>query len=1153
MKSFQRFRRISTFALFAILFVWMGAALRCWAQGSDLATITVNAPAAAVQNQPVTFAVTITGQAEPTPTGTVSLLDNTTNTSYGPFTLAPGNPATGVASFTITFSATGDHSYLVNYAGDGNYSPETVQGSIFIQAGLVSIAPAAIPAGPAPNTPTPPNATITLTGQDFTNASIVEFVSGGAPVPLTTTYISATKLQALIPLTVQFMSTGGGNISVNTAGVVTNAIPLRIYNQFAPTITASATPVTLTYGQTGPLTLGSNVSRSATTQGAVPSGSITFSVGGTPFGTPALLAQNTAAAGNYLVGTASTVDSQSQKLLSADFNNDGLADALGFGSYSSDYLQLLLSAGPDSFQTEYEIYAGCVVVDFAVIDLNKDGNQDIVVTCQTPDAPTPIGTYILGNGDGSFQAPVTFATSENSAITSPGYIVAGDFNGDGAADIALLDYAGNLQVFLGNQPFTTLTPQTVTTYPATVSSPLNVVAADFNQDGKSDLAILEYVYYPSSTGAVIVLTSNGDGTFTTQQQAFTSQTVDFDGQLLAVTDLTGSGYPSVVVPDPQGDPGNGAGQLIVYQNNGAGTLNAAVDYPAPNVVSVTGIPFPSIGKPASAIQPGYTMFYSTVDTDNSAAISVQPLSSAMVNGQLTFTPGPAITNVGFADYCDCSTYFAPMVAADFNGDGYLDLLLSATVAIDSNISQDIPLFFSDDAITSEIATLPSLNAGTYSLTAGYPGDINFASETSAATTITVSQALPGVAASGPPVASTGQSVTLTATVTGVAGGTIPSGTVQFYYDSANALGGPQALTPGTASSTASISTSVIPAGVHTITTTYSGDVNYLGNAASYQITVNAASDITLASVTPATGYLGASATAVTLTGTGFTANSIVQLNGATIAGAFTSATQMQATIPASFFTKIQNGTITVTDPANGVPSNGLVFSVTAPPVQVVLSGPPTAPPATQPTINFQLPTAYPLPITGTFTLTVQPTTAGGLVDPAVQFASGGDTFTFTLPANTTTTPTVQLQTGTLSGAITVTLTLQADGTDITPASLQPVVVQVPAAAPTITSMSLLRSGLTLTVSIQGFSNTRDMRSGNFIFTAASGATINNPNVTVDLTSAYVNWYVQPTSDQYGSAFTYIQTFLLSDDASTVASVSATLVNSVGTSNSKSAQ
>jgi hypothetical protein len=307
----------------------------------------------------------------------------------------------------------------------------------------------------------------------------------------------------------------------------------------------------------------------------------------------------------------------------------------------------------------------------------------------------------------------------------------------------------------------------------------------------------------------------------------------------------------------------------------------------------------------------------------------------------------------------------------------------------------------------------------------------------------------------------------------------------------------------------------------------------------------------LISINPSSGTLGAPATTITLNGTGFLATSVAELNGKAISSKLISPTQLQATIAATVFQKVQNVAITVTQ--GDFTTTALEFTVAAPPLQGVLSGPPTVQPAEQPTVTFQLPKGYPVPVTGTFTLAVQPATPGGPVDPLVKFSNGSDIYTFTMPAGSTETQAVQLQTGTIVSTITVTLTLQAGGTDVTPDDLQPVAIQVPPAVPTLSSLTLTRSGKTLTVTIQGFSNTREMKSAIFHFTASSGSSINNPDVTVNLGTAFTNWYDQSDSANYGSEFTYDQVFILSDDASAIGSVSATLVNTIGNSTTGTAK
>ncbi len=267
-----------------------------------------------------------------------------------------------------------------------------------------------------------------------------------------------------------------------------------------------------------------------------------------------------------------------------------------------------------------------------------------------------------------------------------------------------------------------------------------------------------------------------------------------------------------------------------------------------------------------------------------------------------------------------------------------------------------------------------------------------------------------------------------------------------------------------------------------------------------------------------------------------------------ISTTYVSPTQLTAQIPASFFKQLTAGAITVFDTVRNLTSTSATFSVTLPNVNVTFSGPTTAAPGEQPTLNLVISQPYPVAIQGTMTLTVDPLTQNGPVDPAVQFSTGGTTFTFTIPAGSTTTPTVQIQTGTISSTITVMLTLQANGQDIQPPSVVPIVVSVPATAPVISSVTITRSGNTLTVNIQGYSSTRDMSQAAFDFTAASGSTISNHKIDVDVSTDFTTWYTSDASTQFGSSFTYSQVFNLSNDASTIGSVSVVLTNSVGQSN-----
>ena len=186
----------------------------------------------------------------------------------------------------------------------------------------------------------------------------------------------------------------------------------------------------------------------------------------------------------------------------------------------------------------------------------------------------------------------------------------------------------------------------------------------------------------------------------------------------------------------------------------------------------------------------------------------------------------------------------------------------------------------------------------------------------------------------------------------------------------------------------------------------------------------------------------------------------------------------------------------------------------------------------------------------TLTFTPDP---GNPDDPEVQFETGGRTFNFTLPPNSTETPVILLQAGTISGTITVTLQLTASGINVTPANLAPIAIVVPKVAPTVSSVTFSTSGDTLSVVVTGYSSTREIQSASFSFTAATGASLAEKSITVPANTLFETWYTTAESAQYGSAFTYTQQFTLSGPATAVGGVGVTLTNTIGTSTEVTSQ
>jgi Glycosyl hydrolases family 28/Bacterial Ig-like domain (group 3) len=266
-------------------------------------------------------------------------------------------------------------------------------------------------------------------------------------------------------------------------------------------------------------------------------------------------------------------------------------------------------------------------------------------------------------------------------------------------------------------------------------------------------------------------------------------------------------------------------------------------------------------------------------------------------------------------------------------------------------------------VSGGVATLTqALSGGSHSITAVYSGDTNFATSTSAAAAVVVNAAASATGlVAAPTTLTVGGSSVLTAAVTGIVGGAVPTGAVTFY-DGTTSVGVATLDGTGRASYTATFSA----VGAHTLTATYAGDGNYgTSQAATLTVTVNGAATTTALSASAATAAARSNVTltATVASATGTPAGTVTFMNGTVAVG-----TAALVNGVASFVAPVgAPGTDTFT--ASYAAAGNFAASTSVPVVVTVTA----------------------LATTTTLTLSTASTYTGGLVTATVAVSSSGGT------------------------------------------------------------------------------------------------------------------------------------------------------------------
>lgn len=516
------------------------------------------------------------------------------------------------------------------------------------------------------------------------------------------------------------------------------------------------------------------------------------------------------------------------------------------------------------------------------LDVFNSGQPGFAITNSSDNTVS----ILLPNGGGTYRP--------GDLITLPGFlptaIVAGDFNGDGKIDLAVLNTCGTDPVDCypravpnGLGTITILFGDAVGGFTASPSAPVtglvpyDMVAADFNGDGILDLAVAN-----SGDNTVTLLMGNGDGTFTPATASTPTGQRPF---ALAVGDFNRDGNLDLAVVNSN----DNTVSILLNQNCSAGAPAACTFAPAPVSPAVGSGPFAIAAGDLNA--DGFLDLAVTNSTSNSVSI-------LLGDGTGAFTAAVPATGPDF------STGSTPegLVLADFNDDGRLDIvtanatgsytylrqaavpqlsltsssasttfgiLVNYTVTLTPPFSQPNPsgtVTFFDGA--TPFKTIPmttdqvmlqygTLSTGTHQVYAVFSGDSNFTPATSNSVSEFVSQAQTTTTLSSNVLTVPyGLSFTLTANVQQNSAASVTR-LVSFFDESTGTDLGD--VTP--TNNQAQLTLSKLSIGSHVIIAVYQGDANF-NTSQSSTVTINSVqtSTGTAVSASPNTASAGQNVT-----------------------------------------------------------------------------------------------------------------------------------------------------------------------------------------------------------------------------------------------------------------------------------------------------
>ncbi len=1094
--------------------------------------------------------------------------------------LSPNSATAGQAGFALTVSGTGFVSgatvQWTNTSGTTSLTTtfgSTTQLTAQVPAPLVAAAGSAtvtvtvngvtssgatftIAAGPAITSLSPNTAiagaaafTMTVTGTGFVTGAVVQWINNSVTTPLSTTVVSATQLTAQVTAAL-IATAGSATVNVLESGVTSNNLtftiaPGPVITSLSPNITAAGgVAFTLTVNGTGFVSGAvvdwNGTSLTTTFVGATElTAQVTANLIATPTTASVTVVENgvTSNAANFTVAAEPVITSLNPLAAVAS----GPAFTLtvnGTGFLSGAVVHWNSTALTTTFVNSTELTAQVTANLIAT-----PGTESITVV-----------------EDGVTSAAATFTVSAGPVITSlsPNTATAGGaaftltVNGAGFAAGAIVQWNGTAlpTTFVNGNELTAQVAASFIASPGTatvtvVEGGVTSTSATFTIGPAPVISSLSPDAAIAGSGA-FTLTVNGSGFISSAVVRWNSSSLPTT--FVSATQLTAQVAASLIAAPST--------VYVTVVENGVTSGNAAFTIASGPVITSLIPSSAAAGGPSFTLTVGGAGFVSSAVVHwNTTVLATTFVSATQLTAQVTAnliaTPGTVTVTVVENGVTSTSASFtiaaAPVISSlspssaleggpaftlTVNGTGFL-----SGAVVHWNASALATSFVSATQLTAQVPASLIAAPGTATVTVVESG------VTSGGATFTIS-AGPVIASLSPDAATAGgPAFTLT-----VNGSGFVSGAVVQWNGSALATSFVSA-TQLTAQVPASL---IAAAGTAKVTVVENGVTS-----ASATFTISAGPVI--ASLSPDSATAGGPAFTLTVNGAGFASGAVVQWNSTGLTTTFVSNTQLKAAVPGNLITA--PGTASITVLMTGTTSSPEPFTITVPGLS--LSATATSSPTQNANVSLTVNSAVATELTGTLAISFEAdssdaNTPSGYQDPNLVFvATGATSIPFTIAANSKTATLGSngaIQQGTVAGTITVTMTSLLAGTaDVLPKPAPTMTIPVPRLAPVIEAGSVMIANLTSTgfdVELNAFSTSRDVQEATFVFTGASGSTLNGQtSFQVSFSSAAASYFAGSTGLKNGGNFGLTVHFTYSGDTSVISrgSVAVTVSNSVGTS------